>query len=126
MSLLYFGLSLSIVGLVGGQTSQASQPFWGEEKLGRDEEALLEKEERFDQQLQPSLNATTGSLEKEPWPLRECIAILGDHYTTFVADISGSPCQGQYRIHAQNSPQLPLYVTACIIWHNRSYDADIL
>ena len=92
MSLLYFGLSLGIVGLVGGQSSQASQPFWGEEKLGRDGEALLEKEERVhQQQLQPSLNATSGSLEEEPWPLRECIAILGDHHhhTTFVADTYG-------------------------------------
>ena len=92
MSLLYFGLSLGIVGLVGGQSSQASQPFWGEEKLGREEEALLEKEERsHQQQLQPSLNGTSGSLEEEPWPLRECIAILGDHHhhTTFVADVHG-------------------------------------
>ena len=100
MSLLYFGLSLSVAGLVGGQTS-ASQPFWGEEKLGRDQKlqqqqhqqqehwGLLEKEEEGGR-LQPSLNATSGSLEEEPWPLRECIAILGDHSKTFVAVQGGS------------------------------------
>ena len=78
MCLLYFGLSLSIVGLVGGQTSQASsQAFWGEEKLWREEQVLqVEKQqEGFDQE---SLNSTSGSLEEEPWPLRECIAILGE------------------------------------------------
>ena len=86
MSLLYFGLSLSVAGLVGGQTS-ASQPFWGEEEHGRDQQqehwGLLEKKEEESLHEQPSLNATSGSLDQEPWPLRECIAILGDHSKIF-------------------------------------------
>ena len=103
MSLLYFGLSLSVVGLVGGQTSQASQPFWGEEKLGREEEKVgrgEEREERFHHHLQPSLNATSVSSDEEPWPLKECIAILGDQSTTFVA----------VSTRADHSAELLLYI----------------
>ena len=80
MTLLYFGLSLSVFSLVGGQTDVPSQPFWGEER----NQGLLEKNHQNEElriqqqnQQQPNLNATSSSNEEESWPLRECIAILG-------------------------------------------------
>ena len=83
MTLLYFGLSLSVFSLVGGQTDVPSQPFWGEER----NQGLLEKNHQQEElrmqqqnQQQPNLNATRSSNEEEPWPLRECIAILGLYF----------------------------------------------
>ena len=83
MTLLYFGLSLSVFSLVGGQTDVPSQPFWGEER----NQGLLEKNHQNEElrmqqqnQQQPNLNATSSSNEEEPWPLRECIAILGLYF----------------------------------------------
>ena len=81
MTLLYFGLSLSLFSLVGGQTDVPSQPFWGEER----NQGLLEKNHQHEElrlqqqqnQQQPNLNATSSSNAEESWPLRECIAILG-------------------------------------------------
>ena len=81
MTLLYFGLSLSVFSLVGGQTDVPSQPFWGEER----NQGLLEKNHQHEElrlqqqqnQQQPNLNATSSSNAEESWPLRECIAILG-------------------------------------------------
>ena len=82
MTLLYFGLSLSVFSLVGGQTDVPSQPFWGEER----NQGLLEKNHQREElrmqqqqqnQQQPNLNATSSSNAEESWPLRECIAILG-------------------------------------------------
>ena len=80
MTLLYFGLSLSLFSLVGGQTNMPSQPFWGEER----NQGLLEKNHQREElrmqqqnQQQPNLNATSSSNAEESWPLRECIAILG-------------------------------------------------
>ena len=81
MTLLYFGLSLSLFSLVGGQTDVPSQPFWGEER----NQGLLEKNHQHEElrmqqqqnQQQLNLNATSSSNAEESWPLRECIAILG-------------------------------------------------
>ena len=79
MSLFYLGLGLSVARLVGGESSSI-QPFWGEEGLGR-EQGEHWGHQGLGEEEQMRLNSTSSSLEGDQWPLRECIAILGEQMT---------------------------------------------
>ena len=110
MTLLYFGLSLSLFSLVGGQTNMPSQPFWGEER----NQGLLEKNHQREElrmqqqqqnQQQPNLNATSSSNAEESWPLRECIAILGlysqsfGHFSCSTSNNDSLTIESNYRLN---------------------------
>ena len=77
MSVLCLGLGLSVARLVGGESSSI-HPFWGEEGLGREQGEHWGHQGLGEEQMR--LNSTSSSLEGDQWPLRECIAILGDHW----------------------------------------------